>query len=52
MAQADSVPNPNHAPNPDAPARQSTTAPRMRIEPTDRRYFVDGSGRRITMGGH
>ena len=51
MAQADSVPTPNHAPNPDAPAQQSTTKlPQIRIKPTDRRYFIGGSDARIIMG--
>jgi len=52
MAQADGVPTPNHALNPDAPAQQSTTKPRrIRIKPADRRYFVGGSDARIIMGG-
>jgi predicted phage-related endonuclease len=51
MAQADSVPTPNHASNPDAPPQQSTTKPRrIRIKPADRRYFVGGSDARIIMG--
>jgi predicted phage-related endonuclease len=51
MAQADSVPIPNHAPNPDAHAKQSTTKPRqVRIKPADRRYFIGGSDARIIMG--
>jgi YqaJ-like viral recombinase domain len=50
MAQADSVPTPNHAPNPDAAAQQSTTLRRIRIRPADRRYFVGGSDARIIMG--
>jgi hypothetical protein len=51
MAQADSVPSPNHAPNPDAPAQQSTTKPRqIRIKPADRRYFIGGSDARVIMG--
>jgi predicted phage-related endonuclease len=50
MAQADSVPSPNHVPNPDAPARQSPTPRRVRIKPADRRYFVGGSDARIIMG--
>jgi predicted phage-related endonuclease len=51
MAQADSVPTPNHAPNPDAPAQQSTTKPRrIRVKPADRRYFIGGSDARIIMG--
>jgi hypothetical protein len=51
MAQADSVPTPNHAPNPDAHAKQSTTKPRqVRIKPADRRYFIGGSDARIIMG--
>jgi hypothetical protein len=51
MAQADSVPTPNHAPNPDAHAQQSTTKPRqIRIKPDDRRYFIGGSDARIIMG--
>jgi predicted phage-related endonuclease len=53
MAQADSVPTPNHVPNPDAPAQQSRTKPRpIRIKPTDRRYFIGGSDARIIMGDH
>jgi predicted phage-related endonuclease len=51
MAQADSVPSLNHAPNPDAHAKESTTKPRqVRIKPTDRRYFIGGSDARIIMG--
>jgi predicted phage-related endonuclease len=50
MAQADSVPTPNRAPNPDAPAQQSTTPRRIRTKPADRRYFVGGSDARIIMG--
>src|SRR6516165_3486464 len=51
MAQADSVPTLNHAPNPDAPAQQSTTKPRrIRIKPPDRRYFIGGSDARVIMG--
>src|SRR6516162_6865656 len=51
MAQADSVPTLNYAPNPDAPAQQSTTNPRrIRIKPADRRYFIGGSDARIIMG--
>jgi predicted phage-related endonuclease len=51
MAQADSVPTPNHAPNPDAYAQQSTTKPRqIRIKPADRRYFIGGCDARIIMG--
>jgi predicted phage-related endonuclease len=51
MAQADSVPIPNHARNPDAHAKQSTTKPRqVRIKPADRRYFIGGSDARIIMG--
>jgi YqaJ-like viral recombinase domain len=51
MAQADSVPTPNHVLNPDKPAQQSTTNPRrIRIKPADRRYFVGGSDARIIMG--
>jgi len=53
MAQADSVRTPNHAPNPDAPAQQSTTNPRrIRIKPADRRYFIGGSDARIIMGAN
>ena len=52
MAEADSVPTPNHAPNPDAHALQSTTKRRqIRIKPADRRYFIGGSDARIIMGG-
>jgi predicted phage-related endonuclease len=47
---ADSVPTPNHAPNPDAPARQSTTKRRIRMRSADRRYFIGGSDARIIMG--
>jgi predicted phage-related endonuclease len=50
MAHADSVPTPNHVPNPDAPARQSPIPRRIRIKPADRRYFVGGSDARIIMG--
>jgi len=51
MAQADSVPTPNHAPNPDAYPQQSTTqSHRIRIKPVDRRYFIGGSDARIIMG--
>jgi hypothetical protein len=50
MAQADSVPTPNHAPNPDASAQQSTTLRRIRIKPADRRYFIGGSDARIITG--
>ncbi len=51
MAEADSVPTLNHALNPDALARQSTTKPhRTRIKAADRRYFVGGSDARIIMG--
>jgi predicted phage-related endonuclease len=52
MAQADSVPTPNYAPNPDAHALQSTRKRRqIRIKPADRRYFIGGSDARIIMGG-
>jgi predicted phage-related endonuclease len=52
MAEANSVPTPNHAPNTGGPAQQSTTKPRqIRIKPADRRYFVGGSDARIIMGG-
>ncbi len=51
MAQADSVPTLNHAPNPDAPTQQSTRKTRqIRIKVADRRYFVGGSDARIIMG--
>jgi predicted phage-related endonuclease len=51
MAQADSVPTPNHNSNPDAPAQQSTTKIRpIRIKSTDRRYFIGGSDARTIMG--
>ena len=50
MAQADSVPTPNHARNPARNAQQSTTPRRIRIKPADRRYFVGGSDARIIMG--
>jgi predicted phage-related endonuclease len=52
MAEANSVPTPNHAPNTGGPAQQCTTKPRqIRIKPADRRYFVGGSDARIIMGG-
>ncbi len=51
MAQADSVPTPNHAPNPDAHAKQSTTKPRqIRVKPAGRRYFIGGSDARGILG--
>src|SRR5271166_2149052 len=51
MAQAVSVPTPNHASNPDAQPQQSTAKPRqIRIKPADRRYFIGGSDARIIMG--
>ncbi len=51
MAQADSVPTPNRAPNPNAPARQSRSKPpQIRIKHTDRRYFIGGSEARIIIG--
>ena len=51
MAQADPVPILNHAPNPDAPARQSTTKLRpIRTKSADRRYFIGGSDARTIMG--
>ena len=51
MAQADSVPTPNYASNPDAHAQQSTTkVRRVTIKPADRRYFIGGSDARIIMG--
>jgi predicted phage-related endonuclease len=50
MAQADSVPTPDHVPNPDATARQSRTPRRIRIKPANRRYFIGGSDARIIMG--
>ena len=50
MVQVDSVPTPNHAPNPDAPARQSTTKRRIRIRSAERRYFIGGSDARTIMG--
>src|SRR5262245_17223691 len=51
MAQADSVPTPTRAPNPDAPTQQSTTKLRpIRIKPADRRYFIGGSDARVIMG--
>jgi predicted phage-related endonuclease len=51
MAQADSVPTPNHNPNPDAHTHQSTVNPRrVRIKPADRRYFIGGSDARTIMG--
>src|SRR5262249_5263607 len=49
MDHADSVPTPNHAPNPDASTQQSTTLRRIRIRPADRRYFIGGSDARIIM---
>src|SRR5215467_3750469 len=51
MAQAESVPTSNHATNPDAHAKQSTTKPRqVRIKSADRRYFIGGSDARIIIG--
>jgi predicted phage-related endonuclease len=50
MAQADSVPIPNHAPNTDKLAQQSTTPHRTRSKSADRRYFIGGSDARIIMG--
>src|SRR5215469_9677918 len=51
MAQAEHVPTLNHAPNPDAPAQQSTTKLRpIRIKPAARRYFIGGSDARVIMG--
>jgi predicted phage-related endonuclease len=50
MAQADSVPTPNHDPNPDAPAQPSTTPRPIRLKSLDRRYFIGGSDARIIMG--
>jgi predicted phage-related endonuclease len=50
MAQADSVPTPNHATNPDRPAPQSTTSRRIGSKPLDRRYFIGGSDARTIMG--
>jgi predicted phage-related endonuclease len=51
MAQADSVPTSNLAPNTGASAHQSTTKPwAVRIKPADRRYFIGGSDARIIMG--
>jgi predicted phage-related endonuclease len=50
MAKADSVPTPNHAPNPGASAQRSTTLRRIKIKPADRRYFIGGSDARIIMG--
>src|SRR5689334_2824741 len=51
MAQADSVPTPNHASNPDALPQQSTRKPRpIRVKPADRRYFIGGSDARVIMG--
>jgi predicted phage-related endonuclease len=51
MAQADSVPTPNHAPNPNAHAKESTTKRhQVRIKQADRRYFIGGSDARIVMG--
>jgi predicted phage-related endonuclease len=50
MAQADSVPTSNHAPNPDAPAQQSTTPRRLKNRAADIRYFIGGSDARIVMG--
>jgi predicted phage-related endonuclease len=48
---ADSVPTPNHNPNPDAQAQQSTANPgQIRIKAADRRYFIGGSDARIIMG--
>src|SRR6516225_9973330 len=50
MAQAGSVPTPNHASNPGAHAQQSTTPRRIRPKLADWRYFVGGSDARIIMG--
>jgi YqaJ-like viral recombinase domain len=50
MAQADSVPTPNHASNPDTHAQQSPSPRQIRIKPADRRYFIGGSDARIIMG--
>src|SRR5215472_10303988 len=51
MAQADSVPIPNHAANPDGHTQQSTTKPhQLTIRPADRRYFIGGSDARTIMG--
>jgi predicted phage-related endonuclease len=50
MAQAGSVPTPNHASNPGAHAQQSTTPRRIRPKLADPRYFVGGSDARIIMG--
>jgi predicted phage-related endonuclease len=50
MAQADSVPTLNHAPNPDGPAQHSTTPRQIRNKAADRRYFIGGSDARIVMG--
>src|SRR6516165_860509 len=50
MAQADSVPIPNHAPNTDKVAQQSTTPHRTRSKSADRRYFIGGSDARIIIG--
>jgi len=51
MAQADSVPTPNHPPNPNAPTRQSKSKlPEIGIKRADRRYFIGGSEARIIIG--
>jgi predicted phage-related endonuclease len=50
MAQADSVPTPTRAPNPDAPAQQPTTPRGIKLKAADRRYFIGGSDARIIMG--
>ena len=51
MAQADSVPTPNRAPNPDVPTQQSTAnPPRIGIKRAARRYFIGGSDARIITG--
>jgi predicted phage-related endonuclease len=50
MAQADSVPSANLAPNTDASANQSTNLRAVRSKPADRRYFIGGSDARIIMG--
>jgi predicted phage-related endonuclease len=51
MAEADSVPTPDYARNPNAHAKQFATKPRqVRIDLTNRRYFIGGSDARIIMG--
>jgi predicted phage-related endonuclease len=51
MVQSDSVPTPNHSPNPATPEQQSTgNLRRIRTKAANRRYFIGGSDARIIMG--